>query len=230
MADTQKLWRILVAATAAVVLHLASLHAQAADEGIVIGRTLALSGPLRPYGEAKRDGADALIASVNAAGGINGRRIEVVTLDDAYTPASTVANLRKLAAERRPTAFLGLLGVPTVAAALPVLQELQIPAVGLQSGADAVRKPFNRYAFPVRASYVDEARKLVSHLKSIGITRTSVIFMDNPFGESLRSALLLAMNGSGIEAHLFPLDVAGASAFRWYVTGRAASKALRMLA
>jgi branched-chain amino acid transport system substrate-binding protein len=219
MADTRKLWRIFVAATATIVLHLASPDVHAADDAIVIGRTLTLSGPLRLYGEAKRDGADALIASVNAAGGIDGRRIEVVTLDDAYTPASTVANLRKLAAEQRPTAFLGLFGVPTVAAALPVLQELQIPAVGLTSGTDAVRKPFNRYVFPVRASYADEARKLVSHLQSIGITRTSIIFMDNPFGESLKNALLLAMKGSGIEAPEFALDVAGASAAA--VAGRA---------
>jgi branched-chain amino acid transport system substrate-binding protein len=212
MADTQKLWRILVAATATIVLHFASPDAQAADDGIVVGRTLVLSGPLQTYGEAKRDGGDALIAAVNAAGGVDGRQIEVVTLDDAYTPASTVANLRKLAAEERPTAFLGLFGVPTVAAALPVLQELQIPAVGLNSGAEVVRKPFNRYAFPVRASYADEARKLVSHLKSIGITRTSIIFMDNPFGESLKSALLLAMEGSGVGTQAFPLDIAGASA------------------
>ncbi|HSV52388.1 MAG TPA: ABC transporter substrate-binding protein [Burkholderiaceae bacterium] len=209
--DRRQLLQGAAGVAAAMWLHLASPDAHA-DDAIVVGRTLALSGPLRLYGEAKRDGADALIASVNAAGGINGRRIEVVTLDDAYTPASTVANLRKLAAEQRPTAFLGLFGVPTIAAALPVLQELQIPAVGLTSGTEAVRKPYNRYAFPVRASYADEARKLVSHLKSIGITRTSVIFMDNPFGESLKNALLLAMKGSGIDARSFPLDVAGASA------------------
>jgi len=218
----QRLLRVLVAGTTALVLHLAAPGAWAA-EAIVIGRTLALSGTLRIYGEAKRDGGDALVASVNAAGGIGGRRIEVVTLDDAYTPTSTVANLRRLAATQQPTAFLGLFGVPTIAAALPVLEELQIPAVGLTSGTDAVRKPFNRYSFPVRASYADEARKLVSHLRSIGITRASVIFMDNPFGESLKNALLLALKGSGIEAGEFRLDVAGASAIA--VTGQATAAA-----
>lgn len=212
MADTHRVWRTLVVAMAAVVLYLALPHVQAADDAIVIGRTLVLSGPLQAYGEAKRDGGDALIASINASGGVGGRRIEVVTLDDAYTPAFTVANLRKLAAERRPAAFLGLFGVPVVNEALPVLRELQIPAVGLTSGVDAVRKPYNRYAFPVRAGYADEARKLVSHLQATGITRTSVIFMDNALGESLKSALLFAMNGSGIDARVFPLDVAAASA------------------
>ena len=73
------------------------LPASAAD-AIVVGRSLTLSGPLKLYGEAKRDGGDAYIAKVNAAGGINGKKIEVVTLDDAYLPANIVANLKKLAA------------------------------------------------------------------------------------------------------------------------------------
>lgn len=218
----RRLLRVLIAGTTAIVLHLAAPGAWA-TEAIVIGRTLALSGPLRIYGEAKRDGGDALIASVNAAGGIGGQRIEVVTLDDAYTPTTTVANLRQLATEQRPTAFLGLFGVPTIAAALPVLAELQIPAVGLTSGTDAVRKPFNRYAFPVRASYADEARKLVSQLQSIGISRTSVIFMGNPFGESLKNALLFALKGSGIDTREFRLDVSGADAMA--VTGQATAAA-----
>lgn len=86
--------------------------------------------------------------------------------------------------------------MPTVAAALPVLNELKIPVVGLTSGTDSVRQPLNCYAFSVRAGYADEASKLVSHLKSTGITKISVIFMANPFGESLKNALALALKDS----------------------------------
>ena len=81
---------------------------------IIVGRSLPLSGPLKSYGEAKRDGADAYIRKVNAAGGIGGRAIELVTLDDNYQPQRTVDNLKQLAKERQPTAFLGLFGVPTI--------------------------------------------------------------------------------------------------------------------
>ena len=195
----------------ACVLFIAKIFAipALAADPIVVGRTLDLSGPLKSYGEAKRDGGDAYIAKLNASGGIGGRPIELVTLDDKYLPAMTVDNLRRVASERNPVAFLGLFGVPTVAAALPVLKELKIPAVGLTSGTDAVRQPPNRYAFPVRAGYADEASKLVSHLKSTGITKISIIFMANPFGESLKNALALALENSGITSREFSLDVNG---------------------
>ena len=100
----------------ATSLPLIGTPAHAADS-IVVGRSLALSGPLQSYGEAKRDGGDACIHKINTAGGVGGRPIELVTLDDAYAPPKTVENLKKIAAERSPTAFLGLFGVPTVAAA-----------------------------------------------------------------------------------------------------------------
>jgi branched-chain amino acid transport system substrate-binding protein len=192
-------------------LFAAAWPAMAADS-IVIGRSLALTGPLKLYGEAKRDGGDAYIAKINANGGVGGRSIELVTLDDAYLPTTTVANLRKIATEKQPTAFLGIFGVPPSAAALPVLAELQIPAVGLSSGTEAMRKPFNRYVFPVRASYADEARKLVNHAKTIGITKMNVIYMDNPFGISLNSALETAFKDAGLSAKVFKVDVAGKEA------------------
>ena len=78
--------------------------AHAADT-IVVGRSLALSGPLKSYGEAKRDGGDAHISKVNAAGGVGGKKIELVTLDDVYTPATTVENLKKSALSATPPHF-----------------------------------------------------------------------------------------------------------------------------
>jgi branched-chain amino acid transport system substrate-binding protein len=192
-------------------LTLAWLPASAAD-AIIVGRSLTLSGPLKAYGEAKRDGGDAYIAKVNATGGINGKKIELVTLDDAYLPANIVANLKKMATENQPVAFLGIFGVPTAAAALPVLAELQIPGVGLTSGTEAMRKPFNRYAFPVRASYADEARKLVSHAGTIGISKVASIYMDNPFGAGLNSALTDAAKTGGLTLKSQKVDVPGATA------------------
>lgn len=189
----------------ATSLQMIGLPAHAAD-AIVVGRSLALSGPLQSYGEAKRDGGDAYITKVNASGGVGGRPIELVTLDDAYAPTKTVENLKKMATERGPTAFLGLFGVPTVAAALPVLVQLKIPAIGLTSGTDALRTPLNRYAFPVRASYADEARKLVAHVKTVGVTKISVIFSDNPFGQSVKDSLLAALKEAGLSANVFKVD------------------------
>ena len=183
-----------------------------AADPIVVGRSLPLSGPLKSYGEAKRDGGDAYINKINALGGVAGRPIELVTLDDGYAATTTVANLKQLSAERKPTAFLGLFGVPTVAAALPVLLDLKIPAVGLTSGTDALRKPLNRYAFPVRASYADEARKLVAHVKVTNINKISVVYTDNPFGESVKNTLVAALLDAGITAKTIKVDPAAAAA------------------
>ena len=202
---------LMAAVSLLTTFQMASAPAFAAGP-IVVGRSLALSGPLQSYGEAKRDGGDAYIAKVNAAGGVNGATIELVTLDDAYAPARTVENLKKIAAEHKPAAYLGLFGVPTIAAALPVLLELKIPAVGLTSGTDALRKPLNRYAFPVRASYADEARKLVSHVKIMSVTKLSVIYSDNPFGQSVKDALLTALKEAGLTANAIKVDPAAKDA------------------
>lgn len=183
-----------------------------AADPILVGRSLPLSGPLKSYGEAKRDGGNAYIQKINAAGGIAGRPIELVTLDDAYAPPRTVENLKKLVAEKQVTAFLGLFGVPTVAAALPVLEQLQVPAVGLTSGTDALRAPTNRHAFPVRASYADEARKLVSHVKVVNITKIAVIHTDNPFGQSVKDSLLAALRAAGLDAKTVQVDAAAKDA------------------
>ncbi len=183
-----------------------------AADTIVVGRSLPMTGPLKSYGEAKRDGADAYIEKINKSGGINGKAISLITLDDEYQPPKTVANLKQIAEQHAPTAFLGLFGVPTIAAALPVLPELKIPTVGLTSGTNAVRTPHNLYAFPVRANYAEEARKLVTHVKTLGVTKISVIYTDNPFGISVKDTLLEAFTKEGLTATPFKLDPAGATA------------------
>lgn len=201
------------ALTRALAVGLALLASlSVAAQTITIGRSLALTGPFKNYGEAKRDGGDAYIEKINKAGGVAGKRISLVTLDDAYLPEKTVANLREIAAGHSTTAFLGLFGVPPVAAALPVLAQLKIPGVGLTSGAAVVRTPHNPYAFPVRASYEREAHKLAAQIKAVGVTKVSAIYIDNAFGESLKENLQVALRSEGIESQFFKIDVAAATA------------------
>ncbi len=165
---------------------------------IVIGRTLPLTGAFATYGIAKRDGADALIARINREGGVNGQLLRVETLDDTYLPAKTVANLKQLADQQRPVAYLGLFGVPTIAAAIPVITELKIPTVGLTSGTAALRANYNPYIFPVRASYAEEAKSIVTHLKLIGLTQVAIIQQDLPFGQATRDTFVAALTAAGI--------------------------------
>ncbi|MBL8309128.1 MAG: ABC transporter substrate-binding protein [Burkholderiales bacterium] len=177
-------------------LVIASSGAATAD--ILIGRSLPLTGPFATYGTAKRDGADAYIARINREGGVNGHQIVVETLDDAYVVAKTVANLKQLAEQQRPVAFLGLFGVPNIAAAIPVITELKIPTVGLTSGTAVLRANYNPYIFPVRASYADEAKAIVGHLKLIGLTQVAIIQQDLPFGQATRDTFAAALTAAGI--------------------------------
>jgi ABC-type branched-subunit amino acid transport system substrate-binding protein len=201
----------------------AASNVYAADP-IQIGRSLALTGPLAPYCEAKRDGADAYIEKINKSGGINGRQIVLTTLDDAYDPKKVAANIRSIAAEKRPAAFLGLFGVPTVAAALPVIEELRIPAVGLTSGSLALRTPLKRYVFPVRASYADEAAYIVRHIKTLSFEKVAIIHQDNPFGELVRDSLVNAFVVAGIKTAVDIKIAANGSDAETAVEAAAASK------
>lgn len=168
-------------------------------------QTLPLTGPQASYGQAKADGAQAYIQKINRQGGVNGRLVEVTTMDDGYDPKRAVENLRKMAAETKPAAVLGLFGVPVVAAAVPVLDELQIPAVGLTSGAPSLRSPLKKYVLPVRASYADEAPVIVRDMQLLQPRNIAVIYQQNPFGELVRDVFVSALKDAKIGHFATPL-------------------------
>lgn len=186
------LWRGLIAAAALAP----SLCA--AQGAIPVGRSLPLTGALTSYGIAKKIGGDAYIERVNREGGIRGRRIVLTTMDDRYDPAETLKNIRALDSAG-VVAMLGIFGVPSVAAALPVVEQLRLPSVGLTSGAAAVRDPVRRFSFPVRASYADEAAAMARHFNSLQLKRVIIVRQINPFGNSVADTMIAALDGAGLK-------------------------------
>ena len=182
-----------------------------AAQSLIVGRSLPLTGQLKALGEFKRDGGDAYIQKVNAAGGVGGKKIEVITLDDAYVPDNTVANLKKISIDNKPVAFMGLLRLPGTGNSLPLLHELKIPVVGLSSATDALRAQHNPYGFPVRAGFADEARKLVNHVKVTGLSKVSIIYQDVPLGQSIKALTEAALKDAGLDSKSFKLDAAAKS-------------------
>ena len=180
-----------------------------AAQPLIVGRSLPLSGPLQSIGEFKRDGADAYFHKINSAGGVGGRLIDVVTIDDGYAPEQTIANLRRMAREHKPVAFIGLLRMPTQGDEIPLLDELRIPAVGISSASHLLRARLHRYGFPVRASVMDEGRKLASHIRVVGIQKVAVIYQDVPLGHTTREAISAGLKEEGLNAHHNELDAAG---------------------
>ena len=121
------------------------------DSTLVLGQSAALTGPAAQLGIQFRDGAVLYFNQVNAKGGVNGRKIELKTLDDGYEPEKTAANTKKLIADD-VFALFGYIGTPTSVAALPLATEAKTPFFAPFTGAQVLREPFNRYAIHVRAS------------------------------------------------------------------------------
>ena len=173
----------------AAALVLAAAQGTAAENGvsadrILLGQSVALTGPAAQLGIQMRNGIKAYLDAVNAKGGVNGRKIELTTLDDGYEPARTVPNTKKLIAENKVFALIGYVGTPTSVPVIPIISEAKVPFIGPFTGAEALRAPFNRYIFHVRASYYDETDKIVEQVVSIGGTNIAVFYQNDGYGQA----------------------------------------------
>ena len=154
------------------------------DREILIGQFAAISGPAAQLGQRMQVGMQAYFTGVNAQGGVNGRAIKLVTRDDGYEPEKAAAAVKALIQEDKVFALAGSVGTPTGLAALPILTEQQVPLVGMFTGAQALREPFNRYVFHVRASYFDETERIVQHLTTLGIKKIAVFYQNDAYGKA----------------------------------------------
>ena len=89
------------------------------DDLILFGQSAAFNGPARELGSNMRLGILAAFQEVNEAGGVHGRRLELVSLDDAYEPEAAIANTLRLIEEERVFALIGAVGTPTSRSATP---------------------------------------------------------------------------------------------------------------
>ncbi len=154
------------------------------DTEILLGQTTALTGPLAELGVDSSTSAKAYFDYINEQGGVHGRKIRLLTLDDAYNTEKGVANARRLIEQDKVFALFNVISTPTNIALLPIITQAGIPNIAPYTGADALRHPFNRLLFHVRASYNDETAKIVEHLGIRGIDRVAVVYQNNDFGKA----------------------------------------------
>lgn len=160
---------------------------------ILLGQSAALTGAAEALGNEMKLGAEAYFEAVNKAGGVHGRKIKLISLDDGYEPERAKANTEKLINEDKVLALFGYVGTPTSVAAMPVFTAAKVPFFGAFTGANALREPFNRYIFNVRASYFDEGEAIVDHLVRLGIKRTAVFHQNDGYGLAGLEAIERAM-------------------------------------
>jgi branched-chain amino acid transport system substrate-binding protein len=168
---------------------------------IVLGQAAVFTGPAAQLGLQMRNGIKAYLDHVNAKGGVHGRKLELITEDDRYEQAVAPSASKKLIEEHRVFALLGYVGTPTGVAHLPVVTQAKVPLVGMFTGAEVLRAPFNRYVFHVRASYYDETEKIVEQVLSTGGQKISVFYQDDAYGEAGRKGTELALERRRMKIH-----------------------------
>lgn len=174
----------LAALAMVCIASLASAENGVTDKEIVIGQFAVISGPAAQLGLRMQLGMQTYFKAINAQGGVNGRTIRLVTRDDGYEPEKAVAAVKALINEDKVFALAGSVGTPTGLAALPILTEEQVPLVGMFTGAQALREPFNRQVFHVRASYFDETESIIQHLTTLGVKKIAVFYQNDAYGKA----------------------------------------------
>jgi branched-chain amino acid transport system substrate-binding protein len=171
-----------------------------ADE-LKVGLSGALTGPAQALGQGMKTGIEAYFARVNAAGGVNGKTLRLVALDDGYEPQKAGINVRKLIDEEKVFAILGNPGTPTAAVTVPIIKEKHVPFFGAFTGAGLLRKdPPDRWVLNFRASYAQETKEMVRGLTAeLGIRPEEIAFFtqNDAYGDAGYAGGLAALKALG---------------------------------
>jgi ABC-type branched-subunit amino acid transport system substrate-binding protein len=191
---------VLGGVAAAVMGPLSTSWAHAAERGpIRLGQSAPISGPLARTGIAFRDASRAVFDEVNGQGGIGGRLIELLTLDDENAPERTAVNVKLLAAEHGVTALFGFVGAGSHRAGARAAVDEGLPYIAAASGSQELRSGSLPRVFNVRASNADEIAYIARHTRHVGVRRVSLVSEYNSQGWELRDALMASLEARGDE-------------------------------
>jgi branched-chain amino acid transport system substrate-binding protein len=170
------------------------------DDRIVFGQSTALEGPAAALGRGMREGILAAFGEANTSGGVNGRRLELVSRDDGYEPDRAIDSTIHLIKVDQVFALIGEVGTPTSKAAQPIATEARVPFIGPFTGAAFLRDPSLDNVINIRASYNQETEAWVEHLTTdLGITRIALFYQDDSFGLAGRTGIVAALKRRSME-------------------------------
>lgn len=170
------------------------------DTEIRLGSSLALEGHAKYFGVQTLSGAMSYIRYVNEHGGVHGRTIRVIEKDDSYDPAKCLFNTQQFIIEDNVFALFCYVGTPTTVKVLPMLDEARIPLLGVFTGANALREPFNRYVINIRSSYYQETEAAVRHIvEDLDIRDVAVFYQFDAYGFDGLVGTELSLKQYGLE-------------------------------
>ena len=168
-------------------------------ERVLFGQSAAFTGPAQRLGLEMRAGIEAAFAEVNRQGGVNGRRMELLWLDDSYEPETAVQNTTRLIEVEGVFALIGAVGTPTSRAAVPITEAAGVPYIAPFTGAEFLRDPELSSVINLRASYYQEVEEMVERLTTdLGVERIGVFYQDDSFGRAGYQGALLALERRGM--------------------------------
>ena len=157
------------------------------DTEIVVGDILPLTGPPALLGVAHNLGVKAAVAEVNAAGGIHGRKVRLISEDDGYVPSRTIQGVRKLIDSDKIFAFTSISGTGQAQAAMPLIKKAGIPAMAPITTYEGLYKPVIKNVFAVGYDMRDAVYGLISKMADrYPGKKWAVISQDDDYGENVR--------------------------------------------
>ena len=145
-------------------------------------------------------GIEAAFNEINSRGGVSGRKLSLITLDDDYDPAKALRNIDHFIEHEDIFAILGSAGTPTVGAVLPIAAQEGIPIIAPYTGAEFLREGAPDNVINLRASYKQETQAVIDYLVDRrGITRIGLLYQDDAYGRSGYSGARQALRSRNME-------------------------------
>jgi branched-chain amino acid transport system substrate-binding protein len=175
---TTTLFSLVVASTLAMS---ANAEEGVTSDSILIGQSAGLTGNLAERVKPAVAAANLYFDEVNRKGGVNGRRIKLLSIDDGGEVPRSVENTKRLIDQDHVFALLLQTGAGPAAASMPIAVKAHVPFIAPLTGTTALREP-NRYVFHVKASFADEWQRIAEHMKSLNLSNIAIVYFDNDAG------------------------------------------------
>ena len=220
----------------------------ASDTEIKIGQTVPHSGPGSLYGVLGRVG-EAYFQMLNEKGGINGRKIKFITLDDSYSAPKAVEATRRLVEQEEVLALYGSLGTAPQTAVHKYLNSKKVPQLLLNTGASKWNDPKNfKWTMAGLPLYPTEARILAKHVVAVKPdAKVAILYQNDDFGRDFLAPFKKVLEEAGgkakvvaeasydlteptIDSQIINLSKSGADVFFNITTGKATSQSIRKIA
>jgi ABC-type branched-subunit amino acid transport system substrate-binding protein len=176
------------------------------DKEIRFGIAAPFSGASRELGRQMKLGIDTAFNRINEAGGVNGRMLRLFAADDGYEPSRTLDAMKQLYDKDQVFGFVGNVGTPTAAVAIPYTLERRALFFGAFTGASILRNdPPDRYVFNYRASYAEETDAVVHYLikiRKLQPRQIAVFAQADAYGDAGFAGVAKAFRTLGIDGSI----------------------------